>query len=268
MSNLKIFCVTNKRLNLLENFAYHLCSVGNEILPNQYINCNYNDNIFKKEKYYSELTFHYWYWKNLLNNEKSDWVGFCQKRRFWIKKNSKDFNINNKNILEHLLVEPDTKWSDYNSIICNPIDVSGAKKMKIFKRGWKNVIRNPSVIFDKKKQTLKLHFDMHHGFGNLDKAINILTKDDREEFRQFVNTSNFYNPHIMFIVRPEILDKWFKKLFEWLENCENVFGFESLKGYDTQRLYAYLAERYLSFWFRKYTRSLEWPWIFFDFNNQ
>ena len=55
----------------------------------------------------------------------------------------------------------------------------------------------------------------------------------------------------MFIARPEIIDKWFLTLFTWLERCEDIFGFEGLKGYDTQRLYAYLAERYLSFWFKK-----------------
>ena len=31
------------------------------------------------------------------------------------------------------------------------------------------------------------------------------------------------------------------------------FGFEKLKGYDQTRLYAFLAERYMPFWFRKYT---------------
>ena len=30
------------------------------------------------------------------------------------------------------------------------------------------------------------------------------------------------------------------------------FKFEDLKGYDTTRLYAYLAERYLSFGLKKY----------------
>ena len=53
-------------------------------------------------------------------------------------------------------------------------------------------------------------------------------------------------------------------LFEWLSNCEKVFGFEDLKGYDTGRLYAYLAERFLPFWFRKNTKYLEWPWAFFE----
>ena len=61
-----------------------------------------------------------------------------------------------------------------------------------------------------------------------------------------------------------ILEKWFESLFTWLERCESEFGFDDLKGYDTQRLYAYLAERYLSFWFKKYSNYLEWPYIFID----
>ena len=53
-------------------------------------------------------------------------------------------------------------------------------------------------------------------------------------------------------------------LFTWLEKCEKKFGFEELVGYDTTRIYAYLAERYLSFWFKKHTNYLENPWIFID----
>ena len=68
----------------------------------------------------------------------------------------------------------------------------------------------------------------------------------------------------MFVAKPHIVDQWFKVLFPWLFRCEKIFGFKNLKGYDTQRLYAYLAERYLSFWFEKYTKSLEWPWIFYE----
>ena len=50
------------------------------------------------------------------------------------------------------------------------------------------------------------------------------------------------------------------------QTLEKSFGFENLKGYDTQRLYAYLAERYLSFWFNKYTRTKTWPWTLIDIN--
>ena len=106
---------------------------------------------------------------------------------------------------------------------------------------------------------------MHHGYGNLNKAIKKLDSEDRDEFEKFVFNKSSYNPHIMFIARKEILDKWFKNVFSWLERCEEEFGFESLKGYDTERLYAYLAERYLSFWFTKYTRFREHPWVFINF---
>ena len=37
----------------------------------------------------------------------------------------------------------------------------------------------------------------------------------------------------MCIARPEILDKWFSTLFPWLKRCEEEFGFDKLKGYDT-----------------------------------
>ena len=68
----------------------------------------------------------------------------------------------------------------------------------------------------------------------------------------------------MFITKSSIANQWFNALFPWLFRCEKIFGFEKLKGYDTQRLYAYLAERYLSYWFNKYTKVLCWPWVTFD----
>ena len=86
MTNLKIFCVTDKVLKFLENTNYNVGWVGKENPPENYILSNNKINIFSKEKYYSELTFHYWYWKNLLNIKSTDWVGFCQKRRYWVKK--------------------------------------------------------------------------------------------------------------------------------------------------------------------------------------
>jgi hypothetical protein len=68
----------------------------------------------------------------------------------------------------------------------------------------------------------------------------------------------------MFISKVNILDKWFNTLFPWLERCEKQFGFMELMGYDKTRLYAYLAERYLSFWFKKYSKYKEENWIQLD----
>ena len=152
-------------------------------------------------------------------------------------------------------------FEKYDSVICKPISLSGVKKMKIIKRGWKNLLINPSILINEKKQTIQLHFDMHHGYGNLKKALELVDDNDREDFKTYVNQKNSFNPNIMFISKPEIIDKWFTSVFSWLSRCEDVFGFENLKGYDQSRLYAYLAERYLSFWFKKYTNFIESPWI-------
>ena len=144
----------------------------------------------------------------------------------------------------------------------------GHKKMKLIKRGWKNILVDPSVFVNEGKHSIKLHFDMHHGYGVLDKAINELSTKDRNEFRKYVENNTEFNPNIMFISKKIILDKWFKDLFKWLFRCEKVFGTKKLKGYDQERLYAYLAERYLPFWFKKYTRTTVCDWGYYDFNKE
>ncbi len=264
MKNIKFYCVTNKPINFLNNPSYNLAWVGKNDSPPGYIKCNDGNNIFYKEQYYSELTFHYWYWKNLLVSENNnDWIGFCQRRRYLIKENvNKKLNTNNIN--ENLLMEFKKEWNQFESLICDPIQISGAKKIKILKRGWKNILKDPSILFNEKNQNISVHFDMHHGYGNLDKAIMLLENEDRDDFNDYVKTNVKFNPHIMFVAKKEIIDKWFNSLFPWLERCEKKFGFENLQGYDMGRIYAYLAERYLSFWFKKYTLFKEQPWAFIE----
>ena len=260
MKNLDIYCVTNKKLDFLENTNLKLVGVGKEKFSQNYLECDTKININYKEKYYSELTFHHWYWKNILPNEKQEWIGFCQKRRFWINPEKDKNLVTSENLNEFLLKEIDDKMSGSESFVCNPISLVGAKKMKMIKRGWKNLIKDPTIFFNNQKHTISLHFDMHHGYNNLQKAINLLDKENKKDFFDFVNSKTYFNPHIMYISRPDVLEKWFKSLFSWLERCEGEFGFDNLKGYDTQRLYAYLAERYLSYWFQKYTKFKELPW--------
>ncbi len=264
VENLEIYCVTNKPVSFLEKIEINLAGVGKKKFEKKYILSNTGENIFYKESYYSELTFHYWYWKNKLDLSSNDWVGFCQKRRFWVKSDSDIININKNNISEHILTKPEDDWDNYESFICKPISINNIKKMKLLKRGWRSLIKSPLILFDIKKQNIKLHFDMHHGYGNLEKASKLLPKEDAKEFQIYINSNTIFNPHIMYISKSIVLDKWFRTLFTWLFKCESLFGFEKLKGYDTGRLYAYLAERYASFWFKKYTRFKEQSWVFID----
>ena len=264
MGNLEIYCVTNKIVPELEKTGYKIGWVGKEIPPDNYISCKSGDNIFYKEEFYSELTFQYWFWKNKLVLDDNKWIGFCQKRRFWINENSENFKIDKENYFKHILKEIPHNVEKSESIICKPISVNKVKKMKMIKRGLRSIIKNPQIFFNEKKQSIAFHFDMHHGYGNLKKAIELIDGVDRDEFLKFVNNSTAYNPHIMFIAKPEIIEKWFSTLFPWLERCEEIFGFENLVGYDTKRIYAYLAERYLSFWFKKYAKIKTSPWAFIN----
>ena len=198
MNNLNIFCVTDKPHKHLEALNVNLVGVGKRQFNQKYITCLNGKNIQKKEKYYSELTFHFWFWKNKLKKYKqNDWIGFCQKRRFWTKNSSKVKNF--EDLKKQIITKPKKEWNKYESIICKPIRVDNPKKMKLIKRGWRNILLDPSIIKQKKKQNIKLQFDMHHGFGVLDRAIDSMNIIDRENFRKFVNEEIKFNPHIMVI---------------------------------------------------------------------
>ena len=147
MTNLKIYCVSDKQTKKLEDLKLELVGVGNETFPENYIQCNNGVNIQSKEKHYSELTFHYWLWKNELNNLSKDiWIGFCQKRRFWIKDPTTKMN-NIKDLSDNLLRKIPEDFEEYDAFICEPISVSPAKKIKMLKKGWRNLIKDPSIFF-------------------------------------------------------------------------------------------------------------------------
>ena len=46
---------------------------------------------------------------------------------------------------------------------------------------------------------------MHHGYKNLEKAINLLNIEDRKGFSEYVNKNDTFNPHIMCVAKPKIL---------------------------------------------------------------
>ena len=133
------------------------------------------------------------------------------------------------------------------------------------KKGFRNYIKDPSILYDNKKHSVKLHFDMFHGYGILDKAVDLLNKNDRDDFREYINNNLYFNPHNMFVARSGIMNEWFKSVFDWLFKCEEKFGIKNLTGYE-KRLYGYIGERYLSYWFNKYTNPIEWDWVFVDMN--
>tara|TARA_B100000427_G_scaffold294458_1_gene273056 strand:+ start:24 stop:446 length:423 start_codon:yes stop_codon:yes gene_type:complete len=133
------------------------------------------------------------------------------------------------------------------------------------KRGLGLFIKKPSYLFSKKKRNIKFHFDMWHGYGLLSKAINLLDDEDRDDFNNFVNTKTSFNPHNMFICKSKnLLKEYYSVIFEWLKKCESLFGFKDLTNYDKTRIYGFLAERFMSYWFQKNSSVKTMPIIFYD----
>ena len=61
-----------------------------------------------------------------------------------------------------------------------------------------------------------------------------------------------------------LLNSYYNDVFPWLENCEKLFGFKDLKGYGLTRIYGFLAERFMSYWFKKNAKYKELPILFHD----
>ena len=63
MTNFELYCITNIQSEKLEELNINLAGVGMNSFNKNYITCETGVNINEKEKHYSELTFHFWFWK-------------------------------------------------------------------------------------------------------------------------------------------------------------------------------------------------------------
>jgi hypothetical protein len=273
MSETKIYCMClhDHHLDNLKKLSYIPVGLGKNFFSNEWIKDNTSINISDKNAYYGEYSFYFWFWKNVLNKlDDNTWVGFTGYRYHWSQKNniqSDDLNkiINKDNFTNHILRKIPKEWSGYDVILGEKIKVNNWKLSKIIKYGKKKFFLKPSN-FLKSNQNIKLHFDIFHGDGLLDKAIDLLEDSEKNDFRNFVIQENSFNRENLFFCKSKsIMHNYFQSIFNWLEKCENIFGFD-LEGYSKTRIYAFLAERYLSFWFNKHSSPITWPIFFFDTN--
>ena len=266
-----MFCLSlnPSHYNFINNLGYTPVGLGEKDFSREWFTDKSGDNISKKNRYYSECTFHYWLWKNYLNKLEDGWIGFCQYRKFWSLQSEKNENINLNNINNLILKEIPKEFQNYDSILAEPLLINQWKTMKFVKKGLKILIKKPFLIFNKNKRNINFHFDLMHGENNLSKAINFLDEENKEDFKKFVNTEVSFNPHIMVICKSkEKLRKYYEVLFPWLEKCEELFGFDNLKGYGSTRMYGFLGERFMSYWFQKNTKYTTMPVTFFDINQE
>ena len=263
MNNATIYCLClhNSILNTIKNAGYVPVGLGNDNFSDEWLRDNTLDNISHKNKYYGEYTFHYWFWKNVFPKiEDNRWIGFCSYRELWGNKKKITSDTKFEDIVLKQIPE---EWNNFDTIIGEHIYINDLKFSKLIKRGIWSLIRNPHAIF-KSKRNIRFQFDMWHGNGNLDKAIDLLGDREREDFRKYTRENTSFSRGNMFVCRSKkIINDYYNSIFPWLYKCEEIFGFD-LKSYGKIRMYTFLAERYLSYWFSKYTKPLFWPVIFYD----
>ena len=268
MENLTMYClcIHDELINKVNKIGYEPVGLGQNNYQDGWLRDNIGRNISHKNNYYGEYSFHYWLWKNKTDIfKKNEWIGFCAYRRFWLNENA----IHNSKIAfeDKILKKVPKAWDGYEVILAEKIDLEQIKFIKIMKYGKLAMINNPKSFF-KSGRNIKFQFDMFHGNEMLEKAINVLNKKDRDDFKLYVNNNNSFNQANMFICKSQnLLMRYYEDIFEWLFNCEKIFGFD-LKGYGQIRLYAFLAERFLPFWFKKYAKCLEWPIVFNDLRKE
>ncbi len=264
-----MFCTSLEpnHYEIIKKLGYIPAGLGEKNFTSDWFRDNSGENISKKNKNYAENTFHYWLWKNYLEKHDGEWFGFCHYRKFWSLKhyNSEEINFNTLNDL--VLKEIPEQYEENESILGEPFFVNQFRGTKFIKKGMKIFLKNPLLFFDKKKRTLNYHFDLMHGENNLKKAIDLLDKENQNDFRKFVNTEVSFNPWHMFICKSKNkMKNYYETLFPWLERCEELFGPDKVQGYEV-RIIAFLAERFMSYWFQKNTKYVTLPVFFHDIRN-
>ena len=267
---MKMFCITLEpnHYETIKKFGYTPVGLGKKDFNISWFTDKSKINISKKNKNYGEYTFHYWLWKNYLDKINDEWIGFCQYRKFWSFKNKNLFPNSLEELEETVIKEVPSDYDDFEVLLGEESSVANLKAMKFLKRGLKLLIKKPSYtfnLFSKKKRNIKFHFDMWHGSIYLEKAIELLDSENKKDFNDFVINSSSFNPHNMFICKSKKkLQEYYSVIFPWLKRCEDEFGFGNLKGYGETRIYGFLAERFMSYWFQKNSKFKTIPIVFYD----
>ena len=87
MNNLKIYClcIHDELLEKVKKLNYVPVALGENNYQQGWMRDNIGNNISHKNMFYGEYSFHYWIWKNKMDNfYDHDWIGFCAYRRFWL----------------------------------------------------------------------------------------------------------------------------------------------------------------------------------------
>lgn len=211
--SLKIYTLTHKKFDIPKDPMYIPLQVGRAIHEDLgYIGDDTGDNISKKNIYYSELTGHYWIWKNVTDAE---FVGVCHYRRYLINEQEQVFT---QKELQKLL---------------ETYDMITTKKVLL-----------PNPYYDGYKAT--------HHVENLDitaRVIKELYPDYYDIYDKTIHSDETYFGNIM-ICKKTLFDEYCEWLFSIFQEMEKFVSVEGYDDYH-KRVYGFISEILLLVYLRK-----------------
>ncbi len=244
---ISIYIATQNDYNFPKCKSYVPLIVGK---PNYKIESSINDSvgesISSKNRFYCELTGHYWIWKN---DNQSDIVGLCHYRRFlWLnnirrricKKNFTALSAEVENYLDTCNVEK--ILTDYDIILPRPYIFSA--------------------------DNIKSQFVRYHGQTNYDLIIDSLQRlyPNYVESAKLTFNQRFEYLANLLITRKELFDAYSEWLFSILQDIENHIDLSDERSF---RLLGYIGERLLNLYvFHNKLNVKEVPQIFINANDK
>ncbi len=215
-----IYAMTHKSCDIPPNDMILPMQVGKALHPDLgYLGDDTGDNISDRNPYYSELTGHYWLWKN---DHEDDIIGVCHYRRFLI--NDRGVLFSQKE-LEGLLQQ---------------VDMITTKQVQL-------------------NYTYYQAFGADHNRKDLDTVREVIAErfpEDLPLYDQAVNGTRTYFGN-MFIMKKKDFDAYCSWLFEILLEAEKRTDMTGYNDYQ-KRLYGFVSELLLMVWVsRKHWKVLE-----------
>ena len=168
-----MYCITlnDTHYEKIKNLGYIPVGLGSNIKNKNFQNDKTGENISSKNPYYGEYTFHYWIWKNEIENIKNEWIGFCQYRKFWSLENNIIEYRNLSELKKNIVINLPDIFQSFESVLGDPIFINQFKLSKFLKKNFFKILKNLFYLLDSKKRNIKFPFDLKHGEGKLEKAI-------------------------------------------------------------------------------------------------
>lgn len=202
---------------------------------NRVIKDNLGINISDKNKYYAELTGHYWVWKNFLQTTDAEYIGFCHYRRFF------DFNMTQMPNIPFMPI----LTNDFEKLFSQYSEENILKRIE----GYDIVLPHR---FKFENEILTQYIEYHNP-RDLSIALDLIKEMYPDYFLptlKFISSKEMY-PCLQFIMKKELLSEYFEWIFTFLNILEQRINWENYTEYMDVRTPAYIAERFFNVWLEK-----------------